>query len=99
MLVKPCLMRAFAILLLAIAGNSNESHFRKLGRLADASRDLITVEAGKANIKQNRVGSEGFGRVNDRCSLVDLLRGAAKSFEKQAESSRAVDVILNNHDS
>ena len=99
MVVKPGVSRAFAILLLAVAGNGNEPNMGKFGRLTDEPGDLVAVEAGEADIEQNDVGLEGFCGVNDRWPVVDFLRRAAEPLEEQAKSSRGIDVVVDDQDS
>ena len=86
-------------MLLAVTGNGNEPDVGKLGRLSDESGDLVPVEAREADVEQNGVGFEGFRGVNDRWPVVDFLRRAAKPLEKQTESSRSVDVVVDDQDS
>ena len=71
----------------------------KLGRLTDEPGDLVTVEARKADIEQNDVGLEGFCVIDDGRSVVDFLRRATKSLEKQAKGSRGIDIVVDDQDS
>jgi hypothetical protein len=94
--VEAGVSRAFAILLLAVAGNGNEPNMAKLGRLTDESGDLVAVEAGEADIEQNGVGLEGFCSVNDRWPVVDFLRRAVESLKEKAKHSRGIDVVVDD---
>ena|SRR5215212_6162383 len=98
MIVKPCFARAFAVLLLAVAGQGNEPNLGKLWRLTDETGDLVAVEARESDIEQNDVGAEGFCSIDNRWSLVDFLRHATQRLKEQAKRSRGVDVVLDDQD-
>jgi hypothetical protein len=94
--IEPGISRALPILALAIAGHGDEPNMCKFGRLTNEPGNLVAIETRKANVEQNGIRSERFCGIKDRRTIVNFLRRAAESLKEQTQSSRRVDVVLDD---